>query len=57
MSSFLSVNISTRESWYPLADQFGDLRDQKSFDPSFHSESLEHFEPMVLRVFARANSL
>jgi hypothetical protein len=45
------------ETWYPLAEQFADTWDQKAFDPNYQSESLEHFEPMVLRVFAQAKSL
>lgn len=45
------------QPWYELAERFADQWDQKSFDPSFASEPLEHFEPMVLRVFAQAKSL
>ena len=45
------------QSWYELAERFADQWDQKSFDPSFTSEPLEHFEPLVLRVFAQAKSL
>ncbi len=45
------------ESWYPLAERFADAWDQKAFDPEYQSESLEHFEPMVHRVFAQAKSL
>jgi predicted HD phosphohydrolase len=45
------------EPWYALAETFADEWDQKSFDPQFPSRSLEHFEPMVLRVFARAKSI
>ena len=44
-------------SWYELAERFADQWDQKSFDSSFTSEPLEHFEPLVLRVFAQAKSL
>ena len=43
--------------WYELAERFADEWDQKSFDPSYPYEPLEHFEPMVLRVFARVKSL
>ena len=45
------------QSWYELAERFADQWDQKSFAPSFTSEPLEHFEPLVLRVFAQAKSL
>jgi predicted HD phosphohydrolase len=45
------------EPWYSLAEQFADVWDQKAFDPAYESETLEHFEPMVLRVFAQAKSL
>lgn len=45
------------QPWYELAERFADQYDQKAFDPDYHSESLEHFEPMVTRVFARAKSL
>lgn len=45
------------EPWYELAQNFADSWDQKAFDPEYQSESLEHFEPMVHRVFARAKFL
>jgi predicted HD phosphohydrolase len=45
------------EPWYQLAEQFADHWDQKAFDPTYDAEPLEHFEPMVLRVFANAKSL
>jgi predicted HD phosphohydrolase len=59
---YLGMNPNLREqhvgeTWYPLAEQFADTWDQKAFDPNYQSESLEHFEPMVLRVFAQAKSL
>lgn len=40
------------EPWYALAERFADEWDQTSFDPDFPTEPLEHFEPMVQRVFA-----
>lgn len=40
------------QPWYELAEQFADVWDQKAFDPDYQSETLEHFEPMVVRVFA-----
>jgi predicted HD phosphohydrolase len=59
---YLGMNPNLREQhlgeiWYPLAEQFADTWDQKAFDPDYQSESLEHFEPMVHRVFAQAKSL
>ena len=45
------------EPWYPLAERFADVWDQKAFDPDYQSEPLEHFEPLVTRVFARAKSI
>ena len=58
----LGMNPNLRENhvgqpWYSLAEQFADEWDQKAFDPNYESESLEHFEPMVNRVFAAAKSL
>lgn len=40
------------EPWYGLAERFADDWDQTSFDPDYPTEALEHFEPMVRRVFA-----
>src|SRR6476661_10955789 len=40
------------QSWYALAAQFADEWDQIAFDPDGPCEPLEHFEPMVRRVFA-----
>lgn len=41
------------ERWYDLACKFSDAWDQTSFDPGYRSLPLEHFEPMIDRVFAR----
>ena len=52
----LDPNLRDRhaeEPWYELAEQFADVWDQKAFDPEYQSETLEHFEPMVARVFAQ----
>jgi predicted HD phosphohydrolase len=38
---------------YALAAQFADEWDQKAFDPNGDTLPLEHFEPMVRRVFAK----
>lgn len=40
------------EPWYGLAEKFADEWDQTSFDPDGPIPRLEHFEPMVQRVFA-----
>ena len=45
------------QPWYELAERFADHWDQKAFDPDYQSETLDHFEPMVTRVFARAKSI
>jgi predicted HD phosphohydrolase len=45
------------QPWYELAERFADHWDQKAFDPDFVPESFEHFEPMVINVFAQAHSL
>lgn len=39
------------ESWYPLACKLVDEWDAPAFDPDFEVDSLESFEPEVLRVF------
>jgi predicted HD phosphohydrolase len=42
---------------YALAEQFADEWDQKAFDPNGETYSLEHFEPMVRRVFAKPRGM
>ena len=42
------------ESWFALCEQFTDDWDQIAFDPDGPTEPLEHFEPLVRAVFARA---
>jgi predicted HD phosphohydrolase len=39
---------------WKLAERFADAWDQTSFDPDYDTLPLEHFEPMVRRVFASA---
>jgi predicted HD phosphohydrolase len=41
----------TAEPWYAAAERFTDEWDQTAFDPAYDSEPLEHFEPLVRRVF------
>ncbi len=45
------------ESWYGLAERFADEWDQTSFDPNGPIPPLEHFEPMVRRVFAQPHKI
>jgi predicted HD phosphohydrolase len=45
------------EPWFALCEQFTDDWDQVAFDPHGITESLEHFEPLVRRVFARPRNL
>ncbi len=40
------------QPWYETACKFSDSWDQTSFDPDYKSLPLEHFEPMIDRVFA-----
>jgi predicted HD phosphohydrolase len=46
-------SVMSDEEW-ALAEQFADEWDQKAFDPDYDTLPLEHFEPMVRRVFASA---
>jgi putative nucleotidyltransferase with HDIG domain len=39
------------EPWFSLGEQFADEWDQVAFDPNGETYPLEHFEPMVRRVF------
>jgi predicted HD phosphohydrolase len=41
------------EPWYDRACKFSDAWDQTSFDPDYLALPLEHFEPMIERIFAR----
>jgi predicted HD phosphohydrolase len=45
------------QPWFALAERFADEWDQTSFDPDYPSEPLEHFEPLVRRIFATPHSL
>ncbi|MEO8432817.1 MAG: metal-dependent phosphohydrolase [Acidobacteriota bacterium] len=40
-----------RARWYGAACRFSDEWDQASFDPGYDTLPLEHFEPMIERVF------
>ncbi|HVF19293.1 MAG TPA: HD domain-containing protein [Mycobacteriales bacterium] len=41
----------TAQPWYAAAERFTDEWDQTAFDPDYDSETLEHFEPLVRKVF------
>lgn len=45
------------EPYYDLAARFADEWDQVAFDPDGPYEPLEHFEPMVRRVFAQPSGM
>ncbi len=42
------------EPWFALCEQFTDDWDQIAFDPNGFTEPLEHFEPLVREIFAKA---
>ena len=53
---FLGMDPNAREQyrgepWFELCEQFADDWDQVAFDPDGETYTLEHFEPMVRRVF------
>jgi predicted HD phosphohydrolase len=41
------------EPWFPLGERFADVYDQTAFDPDYDTLPLEHFEPLVRKVFGR----
>lgn len=45
------------QPWFELAQQFADEWDQTSFDPEGPIPALEHFEPMVHRVFSAPHQI
>jgi predicted HD phosphohydrolase len=60
--AFLGMDPNLRANhdgadYYDLAQQFADDWDQTSFDPNYPTQPLEHFAPMVRRVFAHARSI
>ncbi len=60
--SYLGMDPTLRSNhvdapWYSLAERFADDWDQTSFDPSYDTLPLEHFEPIVRRVFAQPRSM
>ena len=40
------------EPWFSIGERFADVYDQTAFDPDYDSLPLEHFEPLVRKVFA-----
>jgi predicted HD phosphohydrolase len=59
---FLGLDPDAREQHrdsphFELAERFADEWDQNSFDPDGPLPSLDHFEPMVRRVFAHPNQI
>jgi predicted HD phosphohydrolase len=42
---------------FALAERFADEWDQIAFDPDYDTLPLEHFEPLVRKIFAQANLL
>jgi len=42
---------------YQLGEQFADEWDQTSFDPNYETLPLEHFEPLVDRLFSRPRAM
>ena len=56
MSSFPRTDVCAREPWSALAGRLADIGDQMTLDLDCESESVEHFEPMMTRVFARSKS-
>jgi predicted HD phosphohydrolase len=45
------------EPWFELGARFADDWDQTSFDPAGPTPPLEHFEPMVRRIFSTAHQI
>ncbi|MBP6824841.1 MAG: HD domain-containing protein [Acidobacteria bacterium] len=41
------------QPWFELAKKFTDEWDQAAFDPNYETQTLEHFEPMIDRVFSK----
>jgi predicted HD phosphohydrolase len=42
------------EPWFALGERFADEYDQTAFDPEYDTLPLEHFEPLVRKVFSQA---
>ena len=44
------------QPWYGLAEHFADDWDQTAFDPDYDTLPLDHFEPRLRELFAKARS-
>ncbi|MFT7129149.1 MAG: putative HD phosphohydrolase [Gammaproteobacteria bacterium] len=44
---------SVNESWFPLAEKLVDRWDAPAFDPDYKVDSLESFEPLIQKIFAK----
>jgi predicted HD phosphohydrolase len=42
---------------FDLAEKFADEWDQKAFDPSYDTLPLEHFEPLVRKIFSKPRAM
>jgi len=40
------------EPWFSIGERFADVYDQTAFDPDYDTLPLEHFEPLVRKIFA-----
>jgi hypothetical protein len=47
----------TSEAWYPKAIEFTDKWDQAAFDPSYQTDSLASFEPLINTFFTMPRAL
>jgi predicted HD phosphohydrolase len=55
----LDRNISDRYKGHPayaMAERFSSAWDQRAFDPGRETPPLEHYEPMLRKIFARKNA-
>ena len=48
-----SIECINRDKYYQDTVDFCEKYDQGSFDPNYQSLPLEHFEPMLRRIFSR----
>ena len=45
------------ESWYDLAVKLVDKWDAPAFDPDYRVDSLESFEPLLIKIFSQPNKM
>ena len=53
MCTFFKGGVKTFSAYTNFTLLFCENWDQASFDPEYESYPLEHFEPMVKRIFAK----